>query len=404
MTATAQVVVPQLPVHRSENSPTRPELRGSNWIHPSLEVRETRTCGYGVFAREPILGGTIVLVYGGIVITEEEFNALPDELQHFPFNVADGLFLAPRDMNDLGVGERVNHSCDPNIGFSGQINLRALRDIESGEEVTFDYATCVASEEGAFVLNCECGAPTCRSVVTGRDWELPDVQKRLFANFQPFLQEKMRSAEVAGFYERAQNSDRVQGLELHGRRVLAAVFSFQRSIVGFVVTALSNEWMAFPICILAGIPSTIVTVLLMTAIGPFVKESGLFESESGFIAGFALITSVVGYFTYVSLYYMGMLCKERKDWMPKGRVDDAALRQKFRIIKYDFIAHLPSDLWVMPMIGAAQGGLMLAGSSQMWAIVIAHTLSDVVYAIKEPLYWHGAKQVVMWRDRVRSNV
>ena len=118
MTATAQVVVPQLPVHRSENSPTRPELRGSNWIHPSLEVRETRTCGYGVFAREPILGGTIVLVYGGIVITEEEFNDLPDELQHFPFNVADGLFLAPRDMNDLGVGERVNHSCDPNIGFS----------------------------------------------------------------------------------------------------------------------------------------------------------------------------------------------------------------------------------------------------------------------------------------------
>ena len=116
------------------------------------------------------------------------------------------------------------------------------------------------------------------------------------------------------------------------------------------------------------------------------------------------MTSVVGYLTYVSLYYMGMLCKERKDWMSKGSVDNAALRQKFRIIKYDFIAHLPSDLWVMPMIGAAQGGLMLAGSSQMWAIVIAHTLSDVAYAIKEPLYWHGAKQVVMWRDRLRSNV
>ncbi len=403
MTATAQVVVPQLPVHRSEKSPTRPESRGSNWIHPSLEVRETRTCGYGVFAREPILVGTIVLVYGGIVITEEEFNALPDELQHFPFNVADGLFLAPRDMNDLGVGERVNHSCDPNIGFSGQINLRALRDIESGEEVTFDYATCVASEEGAFVLNCECGAPTCRSVVTGRDWMLPDVQKRLFANFQPFLQEKVRGVEVAGFYERAQNSDRVQGLELHGRRFLAAVVSLQRSIIGFVVTALTTEWMAVPICVLAGIPSTIITVLLMTIIGPLAKDSFLFMSDTGFIAGFSLMTSVVGYLTYVSLYYMGMLCKERKDWRPNGRVDKAALHQKFRIIKYDFIAHLPSDLWVMPMIGAAQGGLMLAGSSQMWAIVIAHTLSDVAYAIKEPLYWHGAKQVVMWRDRVRSN-
>lgn len=403
MTASAQLVPPQPLVDRSKICLTQPESRGSNWIHPSLEVRETRACRYGVFVREPIPAGTTVVVYGGVVITEAEFNALPEDLQHFPFNIADGLFLAPRDMNDIGVGERINHSCDPNAGFSGQINLCALRDIKRGEEVTFDYATCVASDGGAFVLNCECGAPTCRSVVTGRDWMLPDVQKRLFANFQPFLQEKVRGVEVAGFYERAQNSDRVQGLELHGRRFLAAVVSLQRSIIGFVVTALTTEWMAVPICVLAGIPSTIITVLLMTIIGPLAKDSFLFMSDTGFIAGFSLMTSVVGYLTYVSLYYMGMLCKERKDWRPNGRVDKAALHQKFRIIKYDFIAHLPSDLWVMPMIGAAQGGLMLAGSSQMWAIVIAHTLSDVAYAIKEPLYWHGAKQVVMWRDRVRSN-
>jgi hypothetical protein len=99
-----------------------------------------------------------------------------------------------------------------------------------------------------------------------------------------------------------------------------------------------------------------------------------------------------------------MLWKERKEWMSMGRVDKASLRKKFRIIKYDFIAHLPSDLWMMPVIGVAQGTLMVAGTSQVWAIVIAHTLSDVAYAIKEPLFWHGAKQAVMWRDRARSQL
>lgn len=404
MIANAQGALPESADRGTELPSPQPESRGSNWIHPSLEVRETPACGYGVFAREAIPRGAIVLVYGGVVITEEEFNALPEELQHFPFNVADGIFLAPRDMNDLGIGERVNHSCDPNIGFSGQINLRALRDISRGEEVTFDYATCVASDEGAFVMKCECGAPTCRLIITGQDWALPDVQRRLFPFFQPFLQEKVRGAGLVGFHGGPENSDRIEERKLTARRLLRAIFALPTLIVGFVVTAITREWMAIPICILAGIPSTVVTVSLMTFLGPLVREAQLFASEATFIAGFSLISSIVGYSTYIALYYVGMLWKERKEWMSMGRVDKASLRKQFRIIKYDFIAHLPSDLWMMPVIGVAQGTLMVAGTSQVWAIVIAHTLSDVAYAIKEPLFWHGAKQAVMWRDRARSQL
>ncbi|MBK9208591.1 MAG: SET domain-containing protein-lysine N-methyltransferase [Anaerolineales bacterium] len=33
-----------------------------------------------------------------------------------------------------------NHSCNPNLGFFGQIGLVALRDIKTGEELMFDYA------------------------------------------------------------------------------------------------------------------------------------------------------------------------------------------------------------------------------------------------------------------------
>jgi hypothetical protein len=34
----------------------------------------------------------------------------------------------------------INHSCDPNVGFAGDIVLVAMRDIRQGEELTADYA------------------------------------------------------------------------------------------------------------------------------------------------------------------------------------------------------------------------------------------------------------------------
>ena len=34
----------------------------------------------------------------------------------------------------------INHSCEPNVGFAGDIVLVAMRDISPGEELTTDYA------------------------------------------------------------------------------------------------------------------------------------------------------------------------------------------------------------------------------------------------------------------------
>jgi hypothetical protein len=94
-----------------------------------------------------------------------------------------------------------------------------------------------------------------------------------------------------------------------------------------------------------------------------------------------------------------MLLKERRDWIVAGAVDRTALYAKWRIIKYDFFAHLPTDFWIMPLIGVAQGGLLVSGVSQFWSIFTANLLADISYAAKEPLFWHGAKQLVAWRDR-----
>lgn len=385
--------------------------RGSNWIHPALTESPTAACGYGAFASAPIPKGTVVVVYGGNVLTTADFENLTEEMQHFPFQIGDDLFLAPRDEDDIGVGERINHSCDPNVGFSGAIHLIALRDIRQGEQLFLDYATCVASDGDAFVMKCACGSSCCRGIITGEDWKLPDIQERLLSYFQPFLQSKVaaQSAENSDspFVDErrlpttARNDDPVEPAGPSG--LFSTLLNFPMRAVSFVGTALRNEWLAIPICVVAGIPSTLVTCAIMEFVAPAVRGLSFVHGEFRYVSIIASLSSVVGYATYLVAYYIGMLIKERRDWLAEGRVDRAALYAKWRVIKYDFVAHLPTDFWIMPLIGVAQGGLLVAGMSQFWSIFTANLLADIAYAAKEPLFWHGAKQLVAWRDRMSGS-
>jgi D-alanine-D-alanine ligase-like ATP-grasp enzyme len=56
-----------------------------------------------------------------------------------------------------------NHSCDPNTAYRG-LNLLAVRDIRSGEELTLDYAACCDETMASF--QCQCGSPNCRGEIS----------------------------------------------------------------------------------------------------------------------------------------------------------------------------------------------------------------------------------------------
>ena len=49
---------------------------------------------------------------------------------------------------------KLNHSCEPNVGFGGNIVLVAMSDIEAGEELSTDYAL-FDDYEGS--MDCNCG-------------------------------------------------------------------------------------------------------------------------------------------------------------------------------------------------------------------------------------------------------
>lgn len=144
--------------------------------------------GRGVFAREKVRAGELLVVWGGEVVDGDTLRSMSIDRFRLALQVEENLYLLT---TNEGVADWVNHSCDPNAGLRGQVVLVALRDIRPGEEITFDYATSDGSPYDEF--DCDCGAKTCRGHVTGSDWRLPELQKRYAGYFSPYIQRRIET-------------------------------------------------------------------------------------------------------------------------------------------------------------------------------------------------------------------
>jgi hypothetical protein len=157
----------------------------SSYLSPKLQA-SLKANGHGVFAQQIIKKGELLAVFGGTICEGNVVHNLPDCDRGLCIQVEDDLFLMPRPVGDA---DYVNHGCDPNAGLSGQIVLVAMRDIQPGEEVCFDYAMSDASPYDEF--ECDCGAKNCRRKVTGNDWQIPEIQKRYAGYFSPYIQRRI---------------------------------------------------------------------------------------------------------------------------------------------------------------------------------------------------------------------
>ncbi len=139
--------------------------------------------GCGVFAREPIQKNEIVCVWGGRVVTEAELDSNMPNFNQRILQIDEGLYLETPEA--LEPTDCFNHSCDPNLGFRGQVGLVAMRDIQAGEEANFDYAMCDGTAYDEF--DCSCGSANCRGKVTGDDWKREDLWEKYGGYFSPYL-------------------------------------------------------------------------------------------------------------------------------------------------------------------------------------------------------------------------
>jgi SET domain-containing protein len=141
--------------------------------------------GRGLIAVEPIAAGELVAIKGGHIVTTAALHVLPERLQNSEIQIADGFHLVALEEAEYEpVMLFLNHSCEPNVGFAGNVSLVAMRDIGAGEELTTDYAL-FDDYDGA--MACNCGTPACRGTIDGRDWQRPDLQRKYGGYFSAYL-------------------------------------------------------------------------------------------------------------------------------------------------------------------------------------------------------------------------
>lgn len=139
-----------------------------------------------VVAARALRRGELIAVYGGTVLDRAAVAELGSGAGKISLQVDEDMFICS---TVDGPGDWINHSCDPNAGIVGQITLVALRDIEAGEEICFDYATTDGSAYDEF--DCRCGTALCRGRVTGEDWRIAELWRRYAGHFSPYLQARI---------------------------------------------------------------------------------------------------------------------------------------------------------------------------------------------------------------------
>lgn len=137
---------------------SRPLMRGQTDRpgHKDLFIVGPHPYGRGLFAARNIEPGETVLRFRGQLIDFQ--RSVNPRFERYCVQVG------PDRYTLTWAPERfINHSCDPNLGFSDERTLSAIRPIREGEELTFDYSTSMA--ENSWTMECGCGTIRCRKLI-----------------------------------------------------------------------------------------------------------------------------------------------------------------------------------------------------------------------------------------------
>ena len=123
---------------------------------PKIKRRRSKLHGWGVFALQPITKNTRIIQYEGELIDHKE--SLKRETKYLKRGEIWCFTVNRRWVRDANVGGNaarfINHSCRPNC-YSQVVGrtiwIRAARNIERGEELTYDYYT-----DGDQIIPCRC--------------------------------------------------------------------------------------------------------------------------------------------------------------------------------------------------------------------------------------------------------
>lgn len=132
--------------------------------NPKAVVKTKRGWGKVVFAAEDISKGEIIAEVDGEMYPGDAWENMPEPKYKYEINHA---IQCGKDIwrGSKGIADQLNHSCDPNCGIKGLFTIVTMRDIEKGEELTWDYEMTEDAEEYNWKMNCKCNSPLCRKII-----------------------------------------------------------------------------------------------------------------------------------------------------------------------------------------------------------------------------------------------
>jgi SET domain-containing protein len=147
-----------------------------NGREPFYVVRKSRIHGRGVFAARRIRKGTRIVEYTGERIGNKEADRRydDDKMKHhhtFLFTLDANTVIDGAIGSGGGDASYINHSCEPNceaVITGKRIFIHALRTIEPGDELAYDYQYERTGKNDAELEKfyvCRCGAPHCRGSI-----------------------------------------------------------------------------------------------------------------------------------------------------------------------------------------------------------------------------------------------
>lgn len=120
------------------------------------------SAGLGLFAEEPVKKGTWIIEYVGTIIRGKDIDTVENKylFETSAVRVIDGSART-------NTARYINHSCKPNCEaeiFAGRVFIKAIKNIEKGDEFTYDYGKEYTDE---YIKPYGCKCASCSASLRG---------------------------------------------------------------------------------------------------------------------------------------------------------------------------------------------------------------------------------------------
>ena len=125
----------------------------------------------------------VVAVFDGSIYEAGQCTDLPSQdIANHAIQIGENTW-----QDSVSLARFINHSCNPNCGIIHRTSIAAMRTIQPGEELCFDYDM---TEDSNWRMECLCGAKDCRHIIGAFEYLPPSFREKYRGYISQWLVDK----------------------------------------------------------------------------------------------------------------------------------------------------------------------------------------------------------------------